>query len=159
MKKNQIVNWVSFALAGLNVVFVLAECQWHLVGFFIILLAFISLIVATIFAFQTNKQNGLGNIANYAITIILLLLILDPVFYILHWPHSHELRQGMFFILPVIILLANKQHKVSNSYWMTFLIYTMIIYINMSFNFQRLSNELGDCERKQEQVQVSNGQQ
>jgi hypothetical protein len=62
------------------------------------------------------------------------------------------LRQGMFFILPVIILLANKQHKVSNSYWMTFLIYIMIIYINLSFNFQRLSDELGDFERKQEQL-------
>ena len=152
MKKNQIMNWVSFALAGLNVVFLLTECQWHLVGFFIILLAFISLIVSTIFAFQENKHNGLGKMPNYSITIILLLLILDPIFYILHWPHSHELRQGMFFILPVIILLANKQHKVSNSYWMTFLIYIMIIYINLSFNFQRLSDELGDFERKQEQL-------
>ena len=159
MKKNQIVNWVSFALATMNALFLFMEIQWPLAAFVITLLVFLSLVVSTILAFQANKENGLGKVTNYSITGILLILILSTVFRVLHWPTFRELQYAAIFILPLVLLFTNKQHKVSNSYWMTFLIYIMIVYLNISVNSQRTFQDLVDCERKLEQVQVSNDQQ
>ena len=157
MKKNQIMNWVSLTLACVGVLF--REMHWPFSSI-IILLSLLSLIVSAILSFQANKLNGLGKTINYLITVILIILIFGFInSYLALLPFFVEIRQVGIVILPIILLVANKENKISNSYWTSLMIFIMLSYLLMSFNISRLANELGDCERNQEQVQSQNNQQ
>ena len=104
MKKNQIVNWVSFGLAFLGVVF--KQLHWPFCNI-IILLALISLIISIFSSFKANKLNGLGAFLNYVITGILLTLVVGVGFDILHWPFASILRMlGQIFIFILLCWLV-----------------------------------------------------
>jgi hypothetical protein len=156
MKKNQIMNWVSLTLACVGVLF--REIEWPF-GNLLFLISLISVIVSTVFSFQANKINGLGKIMNFSITLILLIIVVSTCLSLMQIIGTRELRKVLMVLLSIILVVSSKENKVSTSFWISFLVYTLIIYMLMVYNMNRLSDELDACERKQEQVQVSNGQQ
>ena len=159
MKKNQIVNWVSFGLAFLGVVF--KQLHWPFCNI-IILLALISLIISIFSSFKANKLNGLGAFLNYVITGILLTLVVGVGFDILHWPFASILRmlgQIFIFILLLILLVANKENKVSSSYWLSFLTFVMLVYLLMHIRIEQLTHKLWDNDMEIERIEDEMSQQ
>ena len=156
MKKNQIMNWVSLTLLCVGVLF--KAMEWPFCDL-LIFLSLIPLIFSTVFSFHANKINGLGKIMNLSITIILLVIIVSTCLSLLQIIGTRDLRRVLMLLLCVILVIASNGNKVSTSYWISFLLYTLILYMFTSFYMTRLANELDDCERKQEQVQTSNSQQ
>jgi len=127
MKTNQIINWLTISLAFLGVLFkMIHKPEADL----LIMLTLLTLIISTVLSFRNNKQNGMGDILNYSITLILLLLTTANAFIIFPWPGSYTfqiIRSLVFLMLPVIMLIANKENRVPNSFWLIFLVNTMLV--------------------------------
>ena len=150
------MNWVSLTLACVGVLF--KEMDWPF-SYLIIFSSLIPLIFSTVFSFHANKINGMGKIMNLLITIILLVIIVSTCLSLLSIIGTRDLRKVLMVLLSVVLVYSSKENKVSTSYWISFLLYTLIVYMFMSFYMTRLESELDDCEIKLEQVQSQNNQQ
>ena len=147
MKTNQIFNWISFFLASLGVLF--KTMHWPGANI-VLLVALLVLIISSILSFGSNKQTGLGDTLNYCLTLALLILVVGAGFNIFHWPGSFAFRvigQLIFVILPIIMLLANKDNKVSNSFWVTFLIYVMLVISMTTSKIDSMNEKMNAVEK------------
>ena len=134
MKINQIANYFSIALALLGILF--KKMHWPGANM-LIMTTLLTLIVSTVLSFDSNRRNGLKVTLNYALTLILLFLIVGAGFNLFHWQGYLELRiigHAILVILPIIMIVFNKEHKVSNSFWVSFLVYIMVAISMMLTN-------------------------
>lgn len=146
MKINQMINCLSILLAFLGILF--KNMHWPGANM-LIMTTLLTLIVSTVLAFDSNRRNGLKETLNYALTLILLFLIVGAGFNLLHWQGYLELRiigHTILVILPIIMLVFNKEHKVSNSFWVSFLVYIMVAISMMLTTIDSLQEKKGSIE-------------
>ena len=147
MKINQLINWGAFSIAVLGTLFKVM----HWPGANMLLIgAFLFLFIATFLSFKANKENELGDTSNYVLCILLLLLVVGACFKTFHWPGGSELSDLghiIFLVLPVMILILNKENKVSNSYWVSFLILMFVIISLVRTQINTLVTEKDNREK------------
>lgn len=146
MKINQITNWICFSTAFVGVL--LKIMHWPGANI-LITITLIALLVSCVLSFGSNKQAGMGNTINYFLTLALLILIMGAGFNFYHWPGSFTFRVMSYIIfvtLPIVMFVSNRENKVSNNYWITFLIYVMLVIPMMTSKIDGLHEKINSMQ-------------
>jgi hypothetical protein len=149
MKSPTVIHVFAFATSIFSIVF--KTMHWPGANI-LMMLTLILLIVSAVLAIKVHQDGGLVAWMNYSLTVLLLILIFGTGFVYFNYPGAGmfiQLGHIAIILLPGLMLMFNKDNKVSNSFWVPYLICMMLILMNMP-------HRMGQKQEASSQMEVTN---